>query len=214
MILAIDKKGGLGNNNELLYYFKEDLQRFKDLTNGKTIVMGKNTWNSLPKKLPNRKNVVFSKSSIFDVKQPDLIINTKEELIKISKESDVWIIGGYSMYKEFIKYVDTIELTLIHAEKDNDVSINLEKELLGFNLVEKKEITSLDIISNNYYKIDFLTYERKNKNLQTFINNNIHLSKDNIYKIFSTNCEVNNSILKILIIKYKRKAKISILNML
>ena len=64
IIVAVDKKGAIGKNNDLLYTIKEDLKNFKELTSGNIVVMGRNTWDSLPiKPLPNRTNIVLTKKT-------------------------------------------------------------------------------------------------------------------------------------------------------
>jgi dihydrofolate reductase len=79
IILACDKNYAIGKDNDLIYHFKEDLTRFKELTNNQTIVMGRKTFESLPKKLPNRKHVVLSRDKNYKVDDDVILIHDIEE---------------------------------------------------------------------------------------------------------------------------------------
>lgn len=122
MIAAIGKNNELGKNNSLIWDIKEDLKFFKDTTMGHPVVMGRNTFLSLPKVLPGRKNIVIS-----DVD----LINNKIEVYKSIKEfltnyekckDELFIIGGASIYKQFIDLSNKLYLTEIDdTDKDADV---------------------------------------------------------------------------------------------
>lgn len=119
IIAAIGKNNELGKNNGLIWHLPNDLKFFKEMTTGHTIIMGKNTFNSLPKLLPNRHHVVLSKSSDF----PDLVevfhdINDLKQKYDNENEEE-FIIGGGRMYNLFIKYADKLYLTEIDAEDKN-----------------------------------------------------------------------------------------------
>jgi dihydrofolate reductase len=161
-ILATDRSWSLGKNNDLIYLFQKDLKRFKELTSNKTIVMGSNTWLSLPNKLPNRKNVVLSSKSVNDCsKQPDLILNNINDILELSKKEEVWIIGGASLYKEFLSYVNTIYLTLVNSYSDNDVDVKyLENELKKFSLIKNETIYDINKNDKNGYQIFYKTYKK------------------------------------------------------
>lgn len=104
IIVAVDKKGAIGKNNDLLYTIKEDLKNFKELTSGNIVVMGRNTWDSLPiKPLPNRTNIVLTKK----LKEIDgaIVLSNFEELEEYLKNTnkDVYIMGGASIYNQVIE---------------------------------------------------------------------------------------------------------------
>jgi len=124
LIVACDPKGGIGYNNKLPWTnIQGDLPRFKELTTGKVILMGRNTWESLPKKpLPNRINVVVTKQDIMGV--TTLTSLPDRDTMDLS---DVWLIGGAQLINSSWHLLDEIHLTRTLAEYTCDVSINLVK---------------------------------------------------------------------------------------
>ncbi len=127
MIAAIGKNRELGKDGKLIWNLPEDLSFFKQITMGKIIIMGKKTFNSLPKLLPGRKHVILSANNGFnkDVSTSTVFCD-KDRLLsylkKIAKEDDVYIIGGASMYAMFIDICDFMYLTEVDAEdKSADV---------------------------------------------------------------------------------------------
>lgn len=121
MIVAVDKNLGIGFKNKLLKSIPEDLKRFKQLTNGSVVIMGYNTYLSLPKKpLPNRINIVlFDKKIELD---GCVVVNSKEEALSIAKTYNIpiFIIGGGSIYGQFLSETDKLFLTLIDGEFEAD----------------------------------------------------------------------------------------------
>jgi dihydrofolate reductase len=170
IILATDSKGGIGNNNDLLYFFPKDLKRFKELTSGATVVMGRNTWDSLPKKLPNRKNLVLTSSMYMRGKQysegekkPDGFFENINQIISLSKKEDVWIIGGAQLYNEMFQYADEVHHTFIHDVCENvdtyieDINDSIIKY---FHKLEAQIIYDTDKKSNKLLRVEFRTYKK------------------------------------------------------
>lgn len=124
LIVACDPKGGIGYNNKLPWTnIQGDLPRFKELTTGKVILMGRNTWESLPKKpLPNRINVVVSSTEI-----PEITTLTSLPERDNMDLSDVWLIGGAKLINSSWHLIDEIHLTRTITEYTCDVSINIVK---------------------------------------------------------------------------------------
>ena len=126
IIAAIGKNRELGKDNKLLWHIPEDFKRFKDLTLGHVVIMGRKTYESLPEKfrpLPNRTNIVVTRDKKVTIlkrsyKDSDLIIcYSIEEAIKNSKsKNEIFIIGGASIYEQGIKYADKLYLTLVDRE--------------------------------------------------------------------------------------------------
>lgn len=114
IIVAIAENNAIGFENKLIYWLPNDLKRFKQLTTGNTIIMGRRTFESLPKgALPNRRNIVLSRNaSPEDFPGADLYPNLQAALA--SCEGDVYIIGGASVYKEALAVADRLCLTYIH----------------------------------------------------------------------------------------------------
>ncbi|MBP3756809.1 MAG: dihydrofolate reductase [Prevotella sp.] len=121
MIAAVAKNRAIGYQNKLLYWLPNDLKRFKQLTTGHTIIMGRRTFESLPKgALPNRRNIVLTRHVENNVENsdsrfPDCDVYTslEEALQHCSPDEDIYIIGGASVYKQALPYADRLCLTEI-----------------------------------------------------------------------------------------------------
>jgi dihydrofolate reductase len=161
IIVAVDNAYGIGKNNDLLYSFPSDLKRFKALTSGHTIVMGRKTWESLPKKLPNREHVVLSRS---DVPGADVTASSVESVLEMAGGKTVWVIGGAQIYRQFIPHADNLYLTLIEDTRDNDTDVQFIKEHLpGFETASTETLEEIDRISGEVRTIHFINYKRKAK---------------------------------------------------
>ena len=154
IIAAIGKNRELGRGNDLIWHIKEDLKNFNNLTMGKYIVMGKNTYESLPKHLEGRKYIVLS-SSLSEIEN-GLLFNDFNKLLEFIKDVDeeVMIIGGASIYKLFLPFADKLYLTEIDSEEKADVYFpDFNKEDYECNVVSTNEVDGL--------KYSFVIYERK-----------------------------------------------------
>lgn len=152
IIVAIDKNRGIGKDNKLLVKLKKDMKYFQEVTSGNTVVMGRKTYESIGRALPNRKNIVITHGKIDN---RDVISMTLEEFkelyIKENKE-DVYIIGGASIYKELIGYVDELLVTEIEGEFESDSFFPLYKgEFKEYSRKEEKE---------NGIAFSFVVYKR------------------------------------------------------
>lgn len=121
MILATGLNGELGQNNQLLMHIPEDLKHFKRITDGKVVVMGRKTSESLPngKPLPNRVNIVMTRQPYENGCEGFLRCNDYKKILKIAETEDVFIIGGAEIYKLFENYVETVYWTWIAKEFPN-----------------------------------------------------------------------------------------------
>ena len=123
LILACDLNGGIGYQNKLPWYIPLDLKRFKNLTQNGVVVMGRKTWESLPKKpLINRVNVVISNT----LKELDNAI-VLPNIGRLKEADDVWVIGGNSLIESVWEYIHEIHLTLVLHEHICDTFIDLKK---------------------------------------------------------------------------------------
>ncbi|MBR4240745.1 MAG: dihydrofolate reductase [Eubacterium sp.] len=114
MIAAVGKNYELGKNNDLIWRFKEDMQFFKKTTTGSAVIMGRKTFESLPKALPNRQNIVISSNSEYIAEGAE-VVGSIDEAIEHIKGDKAFIIGGASVYKAFLPYAKAIYLTEINA---------------------------------------------------------------------------------------------------
>lgn len=122
LIAAIGKNNELGKDNNLIWKIKGDMKFFKDTTMGHNIVMGRKTFESLPKVLPGRKNIVISSNDINN-SEIEVYKSIKEFLLKYKDfNSEIFVIGGASIYRQFYNLASKMYLTEIDAtEKDADV---------------------------------------------------------------------------------------------
>lgn len=116
MIAAVARNRAIGFENKLIYWLPNDLKRFKALTTGHTIIMGRNTFDSLPKgALPNRRNVVLS-TTVKELPGCDVYPTLQAALDSCGPDEDVYIIGGARVYTEALPLVDRLCLTLVDDE--------------------------------------------------------------------------------------------------
>lgn len=118
IIAAIGKNREIGKNNQLIFHLKEDMDFFRKTTLNHRVVMGLNTWNSLPSKLKDRQNIVISP---VDLTGPDVVIQDLEQFITDNKDTDeeIFIIGGGMIYQAFLPYVKKLYLTEVNATDPN-----------------------------------------------------------------------------------------------
>ena len=142
LIWAQEKDGGIGINNDLPWHISEDLKKFKKLTLNKPIIMGRNTWNSLPfKPLPKRRNVVLSSQSLNDVECYTSVENCLDGL---ANESDVFVIGGAQIYKAFYSYTHHLHITIVEGKTagvDTYFPIQLSEIEKSFTLNKSESLT-------------------------------------------------------------------------
>ena len=114
----MSKNRVIGDSNTLIWHLPEDLKRFKQLTTGNSIVMGRKTYESIGKPLPNRRNIIITRNSDYLVDGCE-VVNSLEEAFLLT-DSDCFVIGGGEIYKQALGKADQIYLTLIDKEYDGD----------------------------------------------------------------------------------------------
>ncbi len=158
IIAAISENYALGNNNKLLWHLPNDFKRFKQITSGNIIIMGRKTFESLPGVLPNRTHIVITRNKEYKVSKNVIVVNSLKEALKlcpISKES--FIIGGGEIYKQSLKFANKLEITLVHHNFEADAFFP-EINLKDWQLVNKEHHYKDERHNYNY---SFLTYLRK-----------------------------------------------------
>lgn len=124
LIACVDRKGAIGYNNKLLFNIPEDMKRFKELTSGHCVVMGRKTFESLPNgPLKNRGNFILS--SKYPLSEDYSIYTSVEHILKgarhhpYMKSKVLWVIGGANVYQQFLRHAKEIELTVVESTKRN-----------------------------------------------------------------------------------------------
>ena len=120
-VVAASENGVIGREGGLPWHVSSDLKLFKEITLGKPVIMGRRTWESLPRKpLPGRRNIVITRQADFVAEGAELVHSVDEALAVCAGEADVSIIGGGQVYAEAMSRTDRIYLTRIHLEVDGD----------------------------------------------------------------------------------------------
>lgn len=121
MIAAAAENNALGKDNDLLWHLPDDFKRFKKLTTGHKIIMGRKTFESFPKPLPNRVHIIITRDTNYTVDYPDcIVVHSIEAALKLTANEDCFIIGGGEIYKQSEKFATKIELTRVHTSLDAD----------------------------------------------------------------------------------------------
>lgn len=161
-IAALGNQRQIGKGNDLLWNLPEDLKRFKKLTNGKAVIMGRKTWESLPdavRPLPNRENIILTRDKNYDA-PGGVVVHDLDTAITLAKkwsiknnEDEVFIIGGANIYLQALPKTDKLYLTLVDSDKDGDVFFpEYEDE---FAVIDKKDNNVND------HKFSFVSLKRK-----------------------------------------------------
>lgn len=158
IIVAVSDDWGIGMNNELLWHIPEDLKRFKKLTMGKTIIMGKRTWESLPRRpLPGRKNIVLTDIPDECIDGSVTAYTIEDALSKCVQDEEIFVIGGGMVYRQFMPIADRLYITHVHKKAPADVwfpKIDRRK----WKIIEKEECISED---ENRIPYTYVVYARK-----------------------------------------------------
>ena len=158
IIVAAAENNVIGKDNQLIWHLSDDLKRFKNLTNGHHIIMGRKTFESFPKPLPNRTHVVITRQENYNVPQGVIIANSLADAIDKAKEDNQpFIIGGGEIYKQALLFADKIELTRVHHTFEGDtyfpeIDTNYWKET-------KREFHKSD--EKHAHAFSFITFVKK-----------------------------------------------------
>ena len=158
IIVAASENDVIGNNNKLIWHLSKDLIRFKNLTKGHHVIMGRKTFESMPKALPNRTNVVITRNKNYTAENI-IVVDSLENALKVCKDDpQPFIIGGGEIYRIGLTYAKRIELTRVYHNFEGDTTFpQIDKNLWK----EVKNIKMFDIENHNY-NFSFITYDKIN----------------------------------------------------
>ncbi len=156
MIAAVAENNTLGKDNKLIWHLPNDFKRFKELTTGHHIIMGRKTFESLPKLLPNRKHVIITRQKDYQA-EGCLVADNLENALKLCPlDKDVYVIGGGEIYNLALPIADVIEITRVHESFEGDAFFpEINKDT--WQLVES-EFNSKD--EKHQYDFTYETYVR------------------------------------------------------
>lgn len=158
LIAAASENNIIGKDNKLIWRLSDDLKHFKELTKGHFVIMGRKTFESMPKALPNRTNVIITRKTDYKAENA-IVVNSLEKALKVAEnDNQPFIIGGGEIYKLSMEIADRIELTRVHTSIEGDTSfpeIDLEKW---------QEVKNEKRLKNekNEYDFSFLRYDKIN----------------------------------------------------
>src|SRR4030042_5157517 len=163
IIAAISENRALGKDNKLLWHIPEDLQRFKELTTGHPVIMGRKTFESLGRSLPNRTNIVVTRDKMFEIPGVTIARSLQEAIETAKREEnkenrvnkvnrEIFIIGGGQIYEQAIKFADKLYLTLVEGEYEADTFFP--------DYSEFKKVVSEEPHESSGYKYKFLELEK------------------------------------------------------
>lgn len=162
LIAATSTNNALGKDNQLVWHLPLDFKRFKALTSEHYIIMGRKTFESFPKPLPNRTHVIITRNKNYEAPDGCIVVSSLEKAIEICpKNEEIFIIGGGEIYKQSIDIADKVELTRVHTTVEADTffpEIDSEKWKIVFEEQHAKD-------EKHAFDFTFITYEKINSKL-------------------------------------------------
>ena len=157
IIVAASRNNVIGKDNQLIWRLSADLKRFKALTTGHTIIMGRKTFDSIGKPLPNRTSVIITRQEDYQQEGCIVVHSLEEALESVKDQEKVFIIGGGTIYEQAIDKADELYLTLVHKEFDGDTFFPEIK------MSEWESVARQDCMPDekNEYPYSFIDYKRK-----------------------------------------------------
>ena len=159
IIVAASTNNVIGREGDLPWKLSDDLKRFKRLTMGKPIVMGRRTWDSIGRPLPGRQNIVLTGQAGFNAPGCDVVTSPAEALAAAANANEIMIIGGSQVYALFLPKASRLYLTRVHAEIDGDAYFP-DIDAGQWRLVDSEAHEPDDV---NQFAYEFRTYERTDR---------------------------------------------------
>lgn len=157
IIVATGENDAIGKDNQLIWHLSDDLKRFKELTNNHHIIMGRKTYESFSKPLPNRKHVVITRQENYNVPDGVIVVNSLANAINAAKnDSQPFIIGGGEIYNQAMLFANKIELTRVHHSFDADTFF----PKIDTSVWKETNNTFHDKDEDHEYAFSFITYEK------------------------------------------------------
>ncbi len=158
IIVAVAKNNVIGKDNKLIWHIPADLKHFKDITSGHTIIMGRKTFESLGRVLPNRKHVILCNDMELNIENENVEVLEDVSMVKkyADSEEENFVIGGATIYRLLMPYADKLYITHINQEFDGDVTFpEISKD--EWKVVSREKGITDD---QNPYDYEFVNYER------------------------------------------------------
>ncbi len=161
IIVAVAKNNAIGKDNKLLWHLSEDLKRFKQLTSGNPVIMGKNTYFSLPfRPLPKRLNIVITDVPGEQIDNCEMAYSIDEAISKMDDTKENFIMGGASVYRQFMDHANKLYITWVHQDFEADTFFPEIDEKV-WKVISKEDF--LEPNEKNPYPYSYYVYERTSK---------------------------------------------------
>ena len=158
IIAAIGLNNELGKDNDLIWHLPADLKRFKKVTSGHAIIMGRNTFESIGKPLPNRRSIIITRNTSYEKEGCDVVHSLEEAINLIKDQKNAFIIGGAQIYKEAIEkqLVDQLDITKVHQNFEADVFFPTIDQSVWEEISEETFLPD----DKNQYTYSFISYKK------------------------------------------------------
>jgi dihydrofolate reductase len=157
IIVAVASNNAIGKDNDLLWHLPNDLGRFRKITTGHTVIMGKRTWESLPKRpLKDRRNMVLTDDPSDRFEGAVVVYSVDDVLAMCDPEDENFVIGGASVYRQFLPLCDRLYLTRVHKDFEGDVFFP-QLDPADWHLVSREDFSPDE---KNDFSYSYLVYDR------------------------------------------------------
>lgn len=158
IIVAIAQNNAIGKDNDLIWHISDDLKRFKALTSGHTVIMGRNTWNSLPRRpLPKRRNIVLTHDVTFAEEGAEVAHSLQQVLDMVRDEEEAFIMGGAAVYRQFLPFVNHIYVTWVWQDFDADVYF----PVIDMSVFAKVNESEVFVDAESGLRFSYADYQRR-----------------------------------------------------
>lgn len=156
-VVVVDSDNGIGKENKLLVHFPADLKRFKAITSGNIVIMGRKTYESMGKALQNRRNIVITRQQDFKLDDAEVKHSLEEALAVVPSQEEVFIIGGAEIFRQSMPVLTKIYLTRIHKSFEADTFFpEIDKDKW-----QETEKTTFEGDEKNPFSYSFITYQKQ-----------------------------------------------------
>jgi dihydrofolate reductase len=161
LIVAASENNAIGRDNQLIWHLPDDLKHFRKLTTGHAVIMGRKTYESLGKPLPNRKNILLTRRPDYSAEGCIVVHSEEEALRQAAGNDEAFIIGGSELYRSFWHRADTLYLTRIHASAAGDAYI----PPVSPDVWVEVSVEFHEADERNKYSYSFITYRKNDTSL-------------------------------------------------
>lgn len=157
IIVAASQNRVIGRENSLIWHLPEDLKHFKELTISHTVIMGRRTYESIGRALPQRRNIVISRNPLYRAEGCEVVSSIEEALKAAGQEGEVFVIGGGTIFRQVWERADRLYITYVHTVVQGDTFLP-EIDLSQWEMVERNDFNADE---KNEFDYSFVVYNRK-----------------------------------------------------